>query len=69
MWGVAAALPLIGTRVLYSLVALTTRRPYLNPSTGALAVRVVLAFLPELMACIILIAAGLLTMPQRAASR
>ncbi|KAK8078774.1 integral membrane protein [Apiospora phragmitis] len=65
--GVAAALPFIGIRVLYSLVALTTRLPYLNPSTGALSIRVVIVFLPELIACIVLIVAGLVT--QRVAPR
>ncbi|KAK7959885.1 uncharacterized protein PG986_004739 [Apiospora aurea] len=61
LWGVAAALPFIGIRVFYSLVALTTRLAYLSPSTGALSIRVVVAFLPELVACLILIFLGLMT--------
>ncbi|KAK8030175.1 hypothetical protein PG993_011466 [Apiospora rasikravindrae] len=63
LWGVAAALPFIGVRVLCSLVALMTRRAYLNPSTGALSIRVVVVFLPELVACPVLIAAGVATRP------
>ncbi|KAK8062158.1 hypothetical protein PG997_014255 [Apiospora hydei] len=61
LWGVAAALTFIGIRVFYSLVALTTRLAYLSPSTGALSIRVVVVFLPELVACLILIVAGFMT--------
>ncbi|KAL2196106.1 hypothetical protein P885DRAFT_61306 [Corynascus similis CBS 632.67] len=50
-----------GIRVFYSLVALTTRRPSLSPVTGSLAVRVVLSFLPELIATLAFVAAGMWT--------
>ncbi|AEO67513.1 aa703609-746e-4304-a73b-e246a9707016 [Thermothielavioides terrestris] len=50
--------PLIGIRVLYTLAALTTRRASLNPVTGSLAVRVVLGFLPELLATLVFVVAG-----------
>jgi hypothetical protein len=49
---------LIGIRVLYALIALTTRRPSLNPVTGSIAVRVVLSFLPELITTLLFIVAG-----------
>lgn len=40
---------------------MTTQKAYLNPTTGSLPIRVVLAFLPELLATIIYVAAGLKT--------
>lgn len=57
----APALALIGVRVFYSVVALTTQKSYLNPTTGALPIRVILGFLPELLATIIYTAAGFKT--------
>ncbi|KAJ9398044.1 hypothetical protein DTO282F9_4954 [Paecilomyces variotii] len=58
---VGFALVFIGVRVFYSLVALCTERASLNPTTGSLAVRVVLGFLPELIATLIYISAGFAT--------
>ncbi|RJE25689.1 hypothetical protein PHISCL_01952 [Aspergillus sclerotialis] len=55
------ALVLIGVRVFYSVVALSTQKSYLNPTTGTLPIRVILGFLPELIATIIYVAAGLKT--------
>lgn len=55
------SLVFIGVRVFYSVVTLSTRDAYLNPTTGSMAIRVVLAFFPELIATIIYIAAGLKT--------
>lgn len=52
----------IGVRVLYSLVAMCTQQASLNPITGSLAVRVVLSFLPELIAAIAYVAAGVKTL-------
>ncbi|KAL2828095.1 hypothetical protein BJY01DRAFT_261634 [Aspergillus pseudoustus] len=54
-------LPLIEISVIYTLVAEFTQRAGLNPSTGTLAVRVVLGFLPELIAALILLVAGIRT--------
>jgi hypothetical protein len=51
----------IGTRVFYSLVYLCTQKQSLNPTTGSLAIRVILGFLVELIAVISLIFAGLMT--------
>ncbi|KAL1848004.1 hypothetical protein VTK73DRAFT_10217 [Phialemonium thermophilum] len=62
LYSLAASLVLVGIRVLYSLVALCSEKPSLNPATGSLAIRVVLAFLPELIAVLILLGAGILTL-------
>ncbi|ROW10382.1 hypothetical protein VMCG_02020 [Cytospora schulzeri] len=51
----------IGIRVLYSLVAFSTQKPYLNPATGSLTIRVLLSFLPELIATCSFIFAGVQT--------
>ena len=51
----------IGVRVVYSLVAMSTQRADLNPTNGSLAIRVVLSFLPELIAAIAYITAGMKT--------
>ncbi|KAF4462933.1 C6 zinc finger domain-containing [Fusarium albosuccineum] len=56
---VIVALVFIGIRVIYTLVALTSNEAKLNPATGSLAIRVVLSFLPELIAVIIFLIAGL----------
>ena len=56
-----AALVFSGVRIFYTLVALTTRDADLNPSTGKLAIRVVLSFLMELISALILVGAGLAT--------
>ncbi|KAF5007364.1 hypothetical protein FDECE_6295 [Fusarium decemcellulare] len=56
---VIVALVFIGIRVIYTLVALTSNDAKLNPATGSLAIRVVLSFLPELIAVIIFLIAGL----------
>lgn len=45
----------------YGLVAVATKKEFLNPITGSLAVRVLLSFLPELITSLILIFAGLKT--------
>ncbi|KAL2870551.1 uncharacterized protein BJX67DRAFT_377907 [Aspergillus lucknowensis] len=58
---VLIALPLIEISVVYTLVAEYTQRADLSPTTGTLAVRVVLGFLPELIAALILVVAGIRT--------
>ncbi|KAK6001685.1 hypothetical protein QM012_002175 [Aureobasidium pullulans] len=58
------AVPWIGVRVIYTLVAFTTQRISLNPITGTLAVRVVLGLVPELIATLSFLAGGLLDPPQ-----
>ncbi|RLM00021.1 hypothetical protein CFD26_107463 [Aspergillus turcosus] len=55
------SLVFIGIRVFYSLVALCTQRASLNPVTGSLAIRVVLSFLPEVIATLAYIFAGMKT--------
>ncbi|KAK4246258.1 hypothetical protein C7999DRAFT_15588 [Corynascus novoguineensis] len=61
LYSVTFSLASFGIRVFYTLVALTTRRPSLSPITGSLAVRVVLSFLPELVATLAFLAAGMWT--------
>jgi hypothetical protein len=58
---IAFALVFIGIRVFYSLAYLCTQKQYLNPTTGSLAIRVILGFLAELIAVISLIIAGFMT--------
>ncbi|KAK5636960.1 hypothetical protein RRF57_012672 [Xylaria bambusicola] len=56
---VAFSLVLTGIRVLYTLVALASQKPYLNPSTGSVAIRIILILLPELSVTILFIVAGM----------
>ncbi|KAG2420409.1 hypothetical protein HFD88_005210 [Aspergillus terreus] len=58
---IAFSLIFIGIRVFYSLAALCTQRASLNPITGSLAVRVVLEFLPEVIATLAYLFAGIRT--------
>lgn len=55
------ALVFIGIRIIYTLVAFTSQTPYLSPTTGAMPIRVVLAFLPTLLATLAFVAAGFAT--------
>ncbi|PYI36534.1 hypothetical protein BP00DRAFT_421486, partial [Aspergillus indologenus CBS 114.80] len=59
--GALLALPLVEVSVIYMLVAQFTQRADLNPMTGGLAVRVVLGFLPELLAAMVLVGVGIVT--------
>lgn len=59
--GTLLALALVEISVVYMLVAEFTQRADLNPTTGSLAVRVVLGFFPELLAAIVLVFAGYVT--------
>ncbi|CBF82328.1 hypothetical protein AN9205.2 [Aspergillus nidulans FGSC A4] len=61
LMAVAFSLIFIGIRVFYSVAALCTQRASLNPTTGSLAVRVVLGFLPEVIATLSIILAGIKT--------
>ncbi|KAK7730351.1 hypothetical protein SLS53_009051 [Cytospora paraplurivora] len=61
LYSVVFSLMFIGIRVLYSLVAFSTQEPYLNPATGALTIRVLLSFLPELIATCSFITAGIVS--------
>ncbi|KAJ6189014.1 hypothetical protein N7519_003922 [Penicillium mononematosum] len=61
LMAVAFSLVFIGIRVFYSLAALCTQRASLNPVTGLLAIRVVLGFLPEVIAALVCIFAGIRT--------
>lgn len=59
--GTLLALAVVEISVVYMLVAEFTQRADLNPTTGSLAVRVVLGFFPELLAAIVLVLAGFVT--------
>jgi hypothetical protein len=65
---VAIGLIFVGIRVIYTLIALTSNDADLNPITGTLAVRVVLSFLPELIAILVYLVVGVLTGDIRALS-
>ncbi|RHZ53566.1 uncharacterized protein CDV56_103643 [Aspergillus thermomutatus] len=58
---VCFSLVFVGVRVFYSLAALCTERAALNPVTGSLAIRVVLGFLPEVIATLAYVFAGMKT--------
>ncbi|ORY61459.1 uncharacterized protein BCR38DRAFT_411332 [Pseudomassariella vexata] len=58
---VCFSLAFVGIRVFCSLAALCTQKAYLNPTTGSLAIRVVLFFLSELIATLAYITAGFKT--------
>ncbi|OAA65878.1 hypothetical protein SPI_02665 [Niveomyces insectorum RCEF 264] len=61
LMSVVFALPFIGIRLFYSIVALTTRKPYLSPVSGALTIRVLLSFLPEVITVLGFLVAGFKT--------
>ncbi|KAL4933352.1 uncharacterized protein BDV17DRAFT_107274 [Aspergillus undulatus] len=56
--GSLVALIFVGIRVIYALVATATQRRDLSPVYGTTAVRVVLMFLPEALAAIIILISG-----------
>jgi hypothetical protein len=58
---VCCVLPFIGIRVFYSVAAVTSQAAYLNPTTGAMPIRVLLSFLPEIIIVLTLIFAGFKT--------
>ena len=58
---VSFSLLFIGVRVFYSLVALCSQIASLNPTTGVFIIRLILGFLPELIATLVYIAAGVKT--------
>ncbi len=66
---VMAALIFIGIRVLYTLVAFVTQDKTLSPVTGSLAIRVILSLFTELIATLIFIAGGFVTMNARRDSK
>ncbi|KAL2803353.1 hypothetical protein BJX63DRAFT_440185 [Aspergillus granulosus] len=67
--GSLVALIFIGIRVIYALVAVATGREDLNPVYGKTVVRVVLMFLPEALATIVMLLVGFKTRHLRALKR
>ncbi|KAJ5988363.1 integral membrane protein [Penicillium waksmanii] len=65
--GAVVALLFIGIRVIYSLVAVCTQRRDLSPVYGKTDIRVILMFLPEVLATIAMITVGLRTRKLREA--
>ncbi|KAE8382005.1 hypothetical protein BDV26DRAFT_300481 [Aspergillus bertholletiae] len=61
MYGALTAIVFAGVRVIYNLVAVCTQRKDLSSVFGSIAVRVVLVFLPEALAALSMILAGLWT--------
>jgi len=61
LYAVLVSLVPTGIRVIYSVVAFFVDSSTLNPITGSLAIRVVLSVVPEMVAVIILLGAGLMT--------
>ncbi|KAI0506696.1 hypothetical protein F5B22DRAFT_650514 [Xylaria bambusicola] len=58
LYAIAFSLVPTGIRVVYTVVALVSQKPYLNPVTSFLAIRVILSLLPELSVTILFIVAG-----------
>jgi len=61
LYAVFLALPLIGIRFIFGLVAAFTKDVNLNPVTGNIYLNIFLNILPELLATILLVIAGLMT--------
>ena len=61
MYAVLVSLVPTGIRVIYSVVAFFVDSSTLNPITGSLAIRVVLSVVPEMVAVVLLLGAGLMT--------
>ncbi|KAE8422692.1 hypothetical protein BDV36DRAFT_310401 [Aspergillus pseudocaelatus] len=61
MYGALVAIVFAGVRIIYNLVAVCTQRQDLSPVFGSVAVRVILVFLPEVLAALSMMFAGLLT--------
>ncbi|KAL2821319.1 hypothetical protein BDW59DRAFT_164202 [Aspergillus cavernicola] len=61
LYGVLVVLVIEEIQILYFLVAEYTQHADLNPTTGSLAVRAVLNFLPELIGTLILVFVGIQT--------
>ncbi|KAJ5134212.1 integral membrane protein [Penicillium atrosanguineum] len=59
--GALVALAFVGIRVIYGVIAVFTQKRDLSPVYGTTAVRVVLMFLPEVLATMTIIAVGLRT--------
>ncbi|KAF7592263.1 hypothetical protein BBP40_000465 [Aspergillus hancockii] len=66
LYGALGAIVFAGVRVIYNLIAVMTQRKDLSSVSGTIAVRVVLIFLPEALAALSMIAAGLWTRNLRA---
>ncbi|KAI9760535.1 MAG: hypothetical protein M4579_001620 [Chaenotheca gracillima] len=62
LYGVILSLPFTGIRVLYSVVALLSESPKLNPATGVLGLTVGLNLVPQLISILIFIVAGWVTL-------
>ncbi|KAL4941309.1 hypothetical protein BDV06DRAFT_194814 [Aspergillus oleicola] len=64
--GSLVALTFVGIRATYALVATATQRTDLSPVYGTTVVRVVLMFLPEAIAAIVILVSGFVSNRQRA---
>ncbi|KAL3465880.1 hypothetical protein BJX64DRAFT_296758 [Aspergillus heterothallicus] len=67
--GSLLALVFIGIRVVYGLVAVVTKRRDLSPVYGKTVIRVVLMFLPEVLAAAVMLVVGFKTRHLRALKR
>lgn len=62
LMSVCFSLIFVGIRVIYSLVAMCSQEAYLSPTTGAMPIRVLLSFLPEIIVTLTYLLAGFKTM-------
>jgi hypothetical protein len=59
LWAVVCSLPFVGVRTIYSLIYACTRRADLSAVTGGMVVKVVLVFVPQVVAVGLLVGGGL----------
>jgi len=61
LYAVLFSLPFAGIRMVYSVISIVAPSKSLNPTTGAVGLRIGLSFIPELIAILALTFAGLAT--------
>jgi hypothetical protein len=55
------SLPFVGIRMVYSVVSILAPSTALNPTSGAIGLRIGLSFIPELIATLAMVYTGLAT--------
>lgn len=65
LYAVLLSLPFIGIRMMYSVISILAPSKSLNPTSGSVGIRVGLSFIPELIAMLALVYAGLATLTLR----
>jgi hypothetical protein len=61
LYAILISIPFIGLRLMDSVLGIVHPTQNLNPMTGSLGLKLGLSFIPELIAVLVLISAGILT--------